>query len=217
MNTELEQLDDKNIELCKVLYEIKESLELYKITALNAGKIKSFGAGKTFFAYVQMLAQKSVAINMCCILEKQKGFELNSIPGLLSYIRDKGIAANDQSPIDNFISKYGKSSQTLEETYSAFYSQHKQSIERIKNIRDKRIAHSEHPALTTAKNTTSLPSYDAMEKILTFGIDFYPMVARAYLENIFPVDYNRDAKVLTSTCSLLKKMGIDEITKDFAD
>lgn len=43
------KLDNKNIELTKILYDLKQSLDLYKLIALNADKInkksgKAFGA-----------------------------------------------------------------------------------------------------------------------------------------------------------------------------
>lgn len=217
MDKKLEKLDDKNIELCKVLYDLKESLDLDKIIGLNASTLDLSGAAKHFFAYSQYLAQRYCAISICKIFEEPKKYELNSIPGILDFIEKENIPFDSkEKTLEEFITKYGKKEPSsfvaVKKVFEEFVEHHKNDIEEIKDFRDKQIAHSE----TTELKNKSIPSYDVMEKFLQFGIDFYSMISKGYLNN-GPVDFTRDAKVFGSVCNLLKKIGIENVQRDFTD
>lgn len=217
MDKKLEKLDDKNFELGKILWELKESLDLDKIIGLNATSLNLSGVGKHFFAYLQYLTQRSCAICICKIFEPQKQYELNSIPGILDSIEKEIDSFTPQEKSsEDFLIKYGKKGHTsftaVKDIFEEFKEHHKDDIERIKEFRDKRMAHSE---MIELKNK-SMPSYDIMEKFLQFGIDFYSMISEGYL-NIGPVDFTRDARVLGSVCNLLKRIGIENVQRNFLD
>jgi hypothetical protein len=164
------------------------------------------------------LAQRYCAISICKIFEPKKNkYELNSIPGILDFIEKETIPFDSQEKaLAEFIIKYGKeepnSFAAVKKVFKEFVEHHKDDIERIKEFRDKRIAHSEMIEL----KDKSIPSYDVMEKFLQFGIDFYSMISKGYL-NGGPVDFTRDARVLVSVCNFLKKIGIENVQRDFPD
>ena len=215
MDEKLEKLYKKNKELAKILYDLKESLDLDKIIGLNANTLNSSGAGKQFFAYSQYLAQRYCAVSICKIFEKPKNYELNSIPGILDFIEREGFPF-DSKEAEKFKTKYGEKGQdsfaAVKKVSEIFIERHKDNLEQVREFRDKRIAHSE----TITFENKSMPSYDVMEQLLQFGIDFYSMISRGYLR-IVPVDFTRDARVLVSVCNLLKKIGIENIKKDFTN
>ncbi len=73
-------LDKKNIGLAKLLYELRQDLDIYCLISANADKIKGKGIGNAFFGHLQQLALRSIAVNICKIFEEEKGYQLNSIP-----------------------------------------------------------------------------------------------------------------------------------------
>ena len=81
-------MDEKNIGLARILYELRQDLDIYCLISINAGKINENkrGIGKIFFGHLQQLALRSIAVNICKIFEEEKGFELNSIPGVFRHI-----------------------------------------------------------------------------------------------------------------------------------
>ena len=211
------KLDDKNIGLTKILFDLKQSLDLYKLIALNASEINAKGTGKSFFATTQRLAIKSYVIDICKIFEEKKRYELNSIPEILTFIQEKQIIPIDFDPIKDFAIKNGitinqNSNYFKELNYilDNFLAENKEDFKRYKAFRDKKIAHTED----TKDRFDTLPSYDVMEKLLFFAIDFYEMIHEAYIGGI-PVNHKNDKRCFDSLHKLLGKVGHNDIKVDF--
>ena len=79
-------IDQKNIGLAKLLYELRQDLDIYCLISVNAEKINERGIGKSFFGRLQQLALGSITLNICKIFEEEKGYELNSIRGVFGHL-----------------------------------------------------------------------------------------------------------------------------------
>src|SRR3989338_4199628 len=97
-----EKIDNKNIGLAKTLYHLKENADLFKILTVNAENIKQKGRGKTFFSHVHRLALESFVVNICKIFELEKDYELDSIHGILNYIKNSNIIPKNTDLINKF-------------------------------------------------------------------------------------------------------------------
>jgi len=211
------KLDDKNIKLGGVLFEMKQLLDAYKLIGLNASKIKAETTGKTFFTLVQMLVMKLYAIDICKIFEEEKRNELNSIPGILTFIQKNNLKPVDFSPMQDFANKNGDKitqadnyCEKLNGLVKDFKTAYSNDFEIYKTWRDKIIGHIED-----TKEPLSLShSYGKIEKILFFAIDFYSMIAKAFVGN-GPFDHQQEKMVITSLCGLLEKLGYNDIKVDF--
>ena len=211
------KLDNKNIELTKILFDIKQSLDIYKLIALNAGEINKKGIGKQFFAMTQGLAIKAYVIDICKIYEEKKRNKLNSIPEIILYIQNNDIKPIGVSPITKFAKKYEKNGnqkkdyiERVGDIVKEFISENDKYFKLYKQLRDKKLVHAED----TSGLLKTLPSYDTMEGLLFFAIDFYSMVLEAFFGGA-PVDHKNDKKVFGSLHRLLKEVGYDNIKVDF--
>lgn len=77
----------------------------------------------------------------------------------------------------------------------------------FKTFRDKYAAHSEYGFIID-----KLPSYDVMEKLLSFGADFCELVYRQFVGVGVVNLTGRDIK--SSLMGLLKKSGYEDITTE---
>jgi hypothetical protein len=75
-------------------------------------------------------------------------------------------------------------------------------------LRDKWIAHGE-----SGFAANDAPSYDHMERLFNFGLDFYVLVSRAIVL-VGPSDLNGDRRVKASLKRMLQKLGCDAIRTD---
>jgi hypothetical protein len=154
-------------------------------------------------------------MNICKIFEQEKNYSLNSIPAILNLIKNNNINPKYPKYIDEFLSKYdtiqnkGNYIDTLMTICEDFYSKHRVSFKKYDYTRDKVIAHSEYQA---QKN--SLPSHKIMKEILLFGIDFYYMINRAFLD-VGPHPIHDDKQIFSSLYSLLEKLGCESIKTKF--
>ena len=211
----IQTLDQKNIELAKMLFSLKQSIDIEKLLGLNADSINSVGIGKKFFVHIQMVLIESCVINICKIFEQGKNHPLNSIPAILSFIKTNNIDPKHPDFINEFIIKYGnknkgsKHIEILKTICINFYSKHQVSFARYDYARDKVIAHSEHQA-----QRNSLPSHAIMKDLLRFGSEFYYMINKAFL-NIGPHPIHSDKQAFSSLYKLLEKSGYKNIKKDF--
>jgi AbiU2 len=217
------KLDDKNIELGKILFETKECLDLCKLLNLNIGKILCVGTGKSFFGFVHRSVVKLYAINICKIYEKENNqkknsYKLNSIFGILNFINKNDLRPRKISYIQDFISRNNGGIVSIENCYEGLTSlaenfalAHSKDFELYKTWRDKHIAHAED----TDKQIKSLPSYDAMEKILFFAIDFYSTITKGFSENTSPHDYRQETRTITAFHRLLEETGCADIERDY--
>jgi hypothetical protein len=214
------KLDEKNFDLVRVLYNLKQSLDIYRVIAVNAKEITEAGSGKTFFAYIQGLVIESCVVNICKLFEIEKDpYELNSIPGVIEHLQREQIACKDSEPIAVFASengvgyRVGHEVEVLSVICKKFYDKNKAHLKRFKSFRDKRVAHAEH---SVVNRKTPLPSYAVMDFILTFGVDFYSAVQSAYI-GTYPVQIKDENKTLVGLLHLLKIRGIKNIKSDFND
>jgi hypothetical protein len=215
----LEKLSERNFDLLRVLFYLKQDLDIYRIIAVNVEKINSSGAGKSFFAYVQKLALDSAVVNICKLVEIEKRHELNSIPGVIQYLQKEKIKCENSEPISDFIKnnnseyKEGHEIGTLKAIFEFFCSKNSAELKRLKDFRDKRLAHIEN---ISELSKASLPSYAIMEKFLNFGVEFYSTVQHAYAKS-FPIQLDHEQKVLVGLLHLLELKGIKDIEKNFRD
>ena len=179
----IKTLDSRNIELAKLIFIFKQSLDLERIIGLNVDGILNSRCGKNFWVHVQKLALESCVINICKIYEREKNFELNSMHSILHFIKNNNLKPYSVTPIDNFLkfykilSKEGESYiENLEITRSDFYLKHKKSFRRFIDARNKIIAHSEAEA-----KLDLLPSHAVMQEILQLGIRHTQIITKTYL------------------------------------
>ena len=214
------KLDEKNFDLFRVVFNLKRSLDVYRVIAVNAAEINIAGAGKSFFAYTHSLAVESCVINICKLVEREKGtYQLNSIPGVIRYLENEEIFCLNVDQIITYIQKSGleyvegEENIALKSIFERFYSEHVMELERLKVFRDKRIAHAED---ISVESKTALSSYAVMERFLHFGFEFYSMIQATYV-GTGPIILESENKVLNGLIHLLKVHGIKDVKIDFKD
>lgn len=207
-------IDQKNIGLAMLLYELRQDLDIYCLISVNADEIKEKGIGKSFFGHLQKLALRSITLNICKIFEEEKGYELNSIPGVLHHLIAEVSIALDDAKLRDFIQKYqgpsdfGSSISALQSTIDDFRIKFKVKLDRFKAFRDKKAAHSE-----CGVTIETLSSYDTMESLFSFGADFYDLVSAAFV-GVGPCDFRTERRVRVSLKRLLQELGLEAIKTD---
>jgi len=214
------KLDKKSKDLVLTLYNLKQSLDIYRLIAVNAHQINIAGAGKSFFAYARKLALDSCVVNICKLIEKEnKNYELNSIPSVIGFLKKNKLQPKNSKLIKIFIENnkqqyiLGEETKAFEFIFQNFRDNNATEFKKLKDFRDKKIAHLEN--LPEGKETY-ISSYAVMDRILKFGIDFYSMVQEAYI-GTFPVQFDHYTKVLIGLRHLLEIKGIKDIRDDFVD
>jgi hypothetical protein len=216
-------IDRKNINLAKLVYALRQELDIYCLIAINANNIKKHGVGKNFFNYLRNLAVASITLSICKIYEEEKTnakgytkYEVNSICGIINNLcKEFPIISNDLK-FKDFIQKYngpsvsGNPMDMLKLTFDHFRNEYKDDLDRFKKFRDKYAAHSEY-----GFPGGNLPSYEVMEKLLTFGADFYKLVSETFISDssvqIIPFDLNVGRTVKSSLKRLFKELGFENI------
>ncbi|GAX60926.1 hydrogenase maturation factor [Candidatus Scalindua japonica] len=205
------KIDHKNIGLVKTLYQLRQDLDVYCLIAVNAGRMHQKNIGKCFFGYVQQLSIISIALGICKIFENETRNELNSISGVLRHIINTASSKLNHKKLDEFIQKYDGSSNNndtisaLSSTVTGFVKKYNKELEAFKTFRDKKVAHSEYRF-----ETDSLPSFDVMEKLFNFGLDFYSLVSEN-LVRVVPCNLNAKRNVKFDLKGILEKLGLEEI------
>ena len=207
-------LDGKNIGLVKLLYTLRQDLDTYCLIAVNASNINENKASAgNFFGHVQHLAQERIALGMCKIYEEEKGYELNSISGVIKQLSKHAdqLEALDPSKLSKFVNIHGgpvtendpvlSLTVTLDRHRMKFESE----LERFKRFRDKIAAHSEYGIVID-----TLPSYDAEEKLYVFGADFYSLVSSTFV-GIVPVHLDSQRPIKSSLKRVLQSLGLESI------
>lgn len=220
----VENLDNKIVELKKELYRIKCVLDIYKIIGINAKEIKAIGWGKIFFWQVQKMSLDSYVLGICKVFEKEKKYELSSLPSILKNAKD--CKPQVEGPLRDFVSKYkdllGQKEESysnsliveIEKIYAKFYQKYFIEDDRLEKVRDKIIAHPEY--IEDVMRPKNLPSYDMMEKILFFAIDLHSGISNAYLI-VGPHPIKDDKRVFSSTLAVLEKFGVSNVKTKFDD
>ncbi|MBA7685341.1 hypothetical protein ES703_93764 [subsurface metagenome] len=221
----VKNLDNKITELGKeLLYRMKCFLDIYKIISLNAIEINAIGREKIFFGQLQRMSLESYVLDICKVFEKEKNYELNSLPSILKTAKD--CKPQDEQPLRDFVNEYrdllsqreeccsNSLIAELEQIYTKFYQKYFEQDDRIEKVRNKIIAHSED--IANDVRSRGLPSYDFLEKLLFFALDMHSAISKAYLQ-VFPHPIKNDRKVFSSTCTVLEKLGVSNVKTKFDD
>jgi len=207
-------IDQKNVGLAKLLYGLRQDLDIYCLISVNTDKIKERGIGKSFFWHLRQLALWSITLNICKIFEEEKGYELNSIRGVFRHLITETPTTLDDAKLRDFIRKYhgpsdfGSPISALQSTIDGFRDKLKVELDRFKAFRDKKAAHSEYGI-----SIQTLPSYDVMESLFSFGADFYDLISAAFV-GVGPFDLRTKRKVKVGLKRLLQELGLEAIKTD---
>ena len=66
-------IDEKNIELAKILFSLRHDLDVHCLIGLNTSQIEQIGKGKFFFGHVQKRVLDSIILAICKVYEDEKG------------------------------------------------------------------------------------------------------------------------------------------------
>ncbi len=208
---------NQNLGLAKNLWQLRQTLDVYCLISANAESIREKGVGKRFFDFLRMTCPQLITLYICKIFEEEKLgkqgrviYELDSIGGVLRSIDEKNASALNPKKINEFGQKYGSNSDNdvpaiLRTIVKTFRKEHDEYLQRFKDLRDKWVAHPE-----SGFNLADVPSYDTMEKLFDFGLDFYNVVSRAFI-GIGPADLKSDRRVKMSLKGILQKLGCEDI------
>lgn len=207
------QIDKKNIGLAKLLAGLRDDLDIYCLISVNADGIIRKGAGKIFFGHVQQRAIENISLCIYKIYEYERNHELNSIVGILRHLDKVDLTALNESELINFIQKYDGPLElkdkisALKKTFEVFRNKYSDDLKRFETFRHKKVAHSEYSI-----TIESLPSYDVMQQLFNFGVEFYELISEAFIR-VFPADL-RNRGVKSSLKRLLQELGIEDIEDD---
>ena len=199
-------IDFKNIGLAKLLYKLRQHLDVYCLVAVNAGKLNAISGN--FFGHLRQTEIDAICLSICKIYETERRFPLNSIPGVCQVFLLEDAKADDESAVRAFVTKHkgpwGCSPGTaVKLTAERFLEERLEDLKRFKECRDKTIAHSE-----SGIEIPALPSFAAMEDFFEFGAEFYKLVAEAFL-GAGAAELRRDAKVGFE--HVLRKLGLSDV------
>ncbi len=136
---------------------------------------------------------------------------MNSISGVLKHIVNEASLELNHTKLSEFIQKYdGQSNNNdiipaLSSTVAAFVSKYSKDLEKFKAFRDKKVAHSEYKF-----EPNDLPSFDIMERLFSFGFDFYALVSED-LVKVVPCDLNAKRNVKFDLKRIFEKLEYGEI------
>lgn len=208
-----EALDQRNIGLVKLLYALRQDLDIFCLISCNGDKLNHV-TGKTFFGHLQQLTLGHIALSLCKIYEEEKGYDLNSIDGVIRQLTKESNINLDSEKLKGFLLKYnGPTNErdqvsALKSTTSTFREGFSAELVEFKTFRDKMIAHAEYGI-----TLDPLPSFDIMENLFFFGADFYELVSSVFLV-VSPVPVKEDRKVKASLKNIFRKIGLSEIKDD---
>lgn len=205
-------IDEKNIELAKILFSLRHDLDIHCLIGVNAEKINQTHPGKLFLGHVAMRIIESIVLAICKIYETEKQYELNSIQGVLNALAKKTPQATvDKPSFRDFVKAHGGPVEesdllaALQNTVDRVKKQYHAELERFKTARDKVVAHSEYQAMVK-----SLPSFDIMEKLFSFGADFYVVVSNSFV-GCGPDDLKNRREIKRDFQKVLKLIGIQDV------
>lgn len=205
--------DKKNIELIKLIAQLRDHIDIHRIIGLNVDSIRNSDISDAFVAYLQKAAQESLAIYCCKIFESSTRNELNSIPGIVDSLPPTALALGQRTALVVFGRKYGNDTEPteakshLKKTFGLFCDTHSGTLDRLKEFRDTIGAHSDSKA-----NLDSLPSHAEFEILYSFAVDFYGLVSR-FIINAGPAMVPRQAG--KGLVKLMESMGVQAPKFDF--
>ena len=157
--------------------------------------------------------KESFAIYICKIYESSTRNELNSIPGVIESLPPTNLSDSQKREFATFGEKYGNHSQPTEArsylrgTYGLFCGLHSESLDRLKEFRDKIGAHSDSKA-----NIRFLPSPFEFESFLSFANDFYDLVCNS-VNKVAPASL--PTAVGRAFIKLIESIGVQNAKYDF--
>lgn len=204
--------DGKNIELLKLVAQLRNHIDLHRIIGLNVGALRD-PIGSALLGYLQKSALESVAMYICKIFESSPRNELNSIPGIIESLPSKRLSSDQQREFTVFGKRYGNHSNPIEQssylkgTFGLFCGIQSEPLARLKEFRDKIGAHSDSTA-----NIKFLRSHSEYEILFSFANDFYGLVSHSIIGfGIAPIS----RVVSDDFVRLIKSVGVEEIKCDF--
>lgn len=176
--------DEKNIQLLKLLAQLRDHIDMHRIIGLNVGALRESQISGALLGYLQKSAHESLAIYICKIFEASPRNDLNSIPGIIESMPAAPVSEMQGRELAAFGSKYrhdaapADARSYLRDTLARFRDAHSVSLGRLKEFRDTIGAHSDYRA-----DVTSLPSHAEFETLFGFATDFYEVVSRSIIES----------------------------------
>jgi len=208
-------IDEKNIELAKTLFCLRQDMDVYCLIGVNASKIEANAIGTLFFGHVQKRMIECIVLAICKLYEDEKRNELNSIQGVLNSLsRRTPRPTIEKSSVQDFVRQQGGPCKetdllkALQATFDQFRNKFSDELNRFKTARDKVIAHSEYQVIIDG-----LPSFDTMERLFYFGADFYAVVSSSFV-GCGPDDIRNRREVKSNFRKLLAKIGVTDIETD---
>jgi hypothetical protein len=205
--------DKKNIELSKLLYQLRDDIDVERIIGLNVVALRDSEISNALVWYLRKTAQESLALYFCKIFELPDGHNLNSIPGIIGSLPEIPLSGDQVTAFADFGRKYGNTANPsqvksyLNKTFNQFRKRHSVSLKLLKNFRDTVGAHSDSDA-----NSKFLPSHDECEKLYTFAVEFYNLVARYVINSgVAPIPGLAGSGLVR----LLKSLGVQNPQADF--
>jgi AbiU2 len=205
--------DDKNIELSKLLTQLRAHIDLERIIALNDAALRDGKISRAFLGYLQKTALESLAIYFCKIFESSTRNDLNSIPGIIESLPAIRLSEVQKGQFAAFGKKYGnyvapiEARSYLKASFGLFCGIHCDSLDRLKEFRDTVGAHSDSEASIDA-----LPSHAEFETFFGFANDFYELVSRS-VNNVGPGMIPRT--VGHGYIRIMESMGYEGLRFDF--
>ena len=182
MNNDPKALKNFNLFL-NLVYHLRQVIDLYRVIGLNADALNAREGGKAFFASVQQTSLGEIAVTICKIYEREKGFELNSIPGIIGRLDLSGCSASQLKLIEKFGVKYGNAGAFgdpalfLKATHRGFTRRHKAAFALVLEFRNKYAAHSE---VDYAPQKLGAP--DTFEELFRYAADFYGLMTEVMFD-----------------------------------
>ena len=132
-------IDFKNIGLAKLLYKLRQHLDVYCLVAVNAGKLNAISGN--FFGHLRQTEIDAICLSICKIYETERRFPLNSIPGVCQVFLLEDAKADDESAVRAFVTKHkgpwGCSPGTAGKlTAERFLEERLEDLKRFKECRD---------------------------------------------------------------------------------
>lgn len=207
-------IDRKNIDLAKVVFGLRQDLDVHAMLAGNWNMIKERSFGIPFFTQVRYRALDSIVLGVCKIYENEKRNRLNSIDAIVTELCKLKPKSLDDAAMNTFLKTYKRSlnkksqAKALRSTLDQFRSKYSAELKSFRIARDKVIAHTEYDALIK-----TVPSYDVMERLFEFAADFYATITSSFVGGS-PDDLRKNRPVRTSLRRLLSEIGLSNLKID---
>lgn len=205
--------DRQRTEFAKLVYHLRQVLDLYRVIGLNSGPLSRRRRSTAFWIHVKMLAHESIAATVCKLFEREDRYGRNSIPAVITALPNGRWKSQQRAAVVLFAKKYGVSANMADvKSYLrcalyCFECSNKQILDDLREFRDKHVAHSE-----AGYKLRLLPSIETFEQIFAFANDFYQMVTRDLFES-GPDTF--DSHVGRAAINLMTALRIQNPTFDF--